>query len=78
MDKTIDRDWLIAQVAGMIEDEEDIDPGENLTLYGLDSISVMRLLAELERHGIRLTMLELAHEPSIDAWWALIEPRQAA
>lgn len=78
MTETIDKDWLLAQVAGMIEDEEVIDPAENLTLYGVDSISVMRLVAELERRGIPVKFAELAGNPSVNDWWALIAARQAA
>ncbi|WP_372801633.1 phosphopantetheine-binding protein, partial [Paracoccus seriniphilus] len=37
-----DREWLAAKVAEMIEDEEEILPDENLMMYGLDSVSVMK------------------------------------
>lgn len=78
-DKTqsIDKDWLSAQLAEMIEDDEDIDPAENLTFYGLDSVAVMRLISDLEARGIRVTMEELSKNPTLDAWWALISARQA-
>ena len=36
----IDRDWLTARAQQLIEDDCDIDPAENLVLYGLDSIAV--------------------------------------
>lgn len=73
-----DREWLAAKVAEMIEDEEEILPDENLMMYGLDSVSVMKLIAELEQRGVRIGFDELAANPSIDAWWALIESRLEA
>jgi aryl carrier-like protein len=78
MTQTIDKDWLLDQLTGMIEDDDDIDPSENLTHYGLDSVAVMRLISDLERRGIRVTLEELSKEPTADAWWALISSRQAA
>lgn len=74
----IDRDWLTARVTAMIEDEDDLDPDENLVFYGLDSISVMALAGELKERGIALNFEELAREPTLNGWWALIEARQAA
>lgn len=68
-------DWLTARVASMVEDEDGIDPDENLTFYGLDSISVMRLVADLGNAGVKLAFEDMAREPSINGWWALIESR---
>lgn len=76
--KQIDRDWLTAQVEAMIEDEDEIQPEENLMLYGLDSVNVMKLIALLEQQDIRISFEELATAPSINAWWALIEQRSKA
>ena len=48
----IDRDWLTARAQQLIEDDCDIDPAENLVLYGLDSIAVMTFSAELKQMGV--------------------------
>ena len=71
----LSQDWLVARVQGMIDDECDIDPTENLVLYGLDSIAVMTFSSELKQMGITASFEELAAEPTIDAWWALIGAR---
>lgn len=73
----LSHDWLAARVARMIEDDCEIDPAENLIFYGLDSISVMTLAAELKQAGVTIAFEELAREPSVNGWWALIEERRA-
>lgn len=73
----LDRAWLEAQVRALIEDaEEEIDPDESLIFYGLDSIGVMRLAAELQRHGLEVPFEALAAAPSVTNWWSLIEAQQ--
>ena len=67
--------WLAARVQKMIEDACDIDPAENLVLYGLDSIAVMTFSSELKQMGVEASFEELAREPTLDAWWSLIQPR---
>lgn len=73
--KTITRDWLEVRLAKMIDEGEEVDPAENLLLYGLDSISVMRLTADLGQAGLKISFAELAQTPSLNAWWALISDR---
>ncbi|SMO74040.1 phosphopantetheine-binding protein [Paracoccus laeviglucosivorans] len=78
MTTTIDisRDWLATRIQTMIEDDCDIDPAENLVLYGLDSIAVMTFSSELKQLGIEASFEELAKEPTLDAWWALLQARR--
>ena len=71
----IDRDWLTARAQQLIEDDCDIDPAENLVLYGLDSIAVMTFSAELKQMGVEASFEELAREPALENWWALISSR---
>lgn len=77
LDKTqLSPEWLAARVAAMIEDDcDEIDPAENLVLYGLDSIAVMTFSSELKQIGIEASFEELAREPTLDNWWALIAGR---
>ena len=70
--------WLEERLARMVEDDEVIDPQENLLLYGVDSISVMELTAELAQTGIAVSFAEFAETPTLAAWWALIETRLTA
>ncbi len=68
-------EWLAARVAEMIEDDCEIDPAENLVLYALDSIAVMTFSSELKQMGIEASFEDLAREPSLATWWALIAAR---
>ena len=68
-------DWLLARVQKMIEDDGEIDPAENLVLYGLDSIAVMTFSSELNQMGIKASFEELARQPTLNDWWALIAAR---
>lgn len=67
----LEDDWLAAQVARMA-DEDDIGPDDDLTLYGLDSMGVMRLALLLEERGIVLSFDDLIARPTLAAWRALI------
>ncbi|WP_449046004.1 phosphopantetheine-binding protein [Paracoccus versutus] len=68
-------EWLAAHVRKMIEDDCEIEPAENLVLYGLDSIAVMTFSSELKQMGVEASFEELAREPTLDNWWALIASR---
>lgn len=71
------QDWLKARVLQWIdEDEGQFDPSENLMHYGLDSIQVMALVAELKKLGVVLSFEELARTPTLNAWWSLIESKR--
>ncbi|MTH65872.1 phosphopantetheine-binding protein [Paracoccus shanxieyensis] len=69
-------EWLAARIQTMIEDDCEIEPAENLVLYGLDSIAVMTFSSELKQMGIEASFEELAKEPTLQAWWALISARR--
>lgn len=76
LDKTqLSPEWLAARVTAMIEDDCEIEPAENLVLYGLDSIAVMTFSSELKQIGIEASFEELAREPTLQSWWVLIESR---
>lgn len=67
------REWLQQRVAELVEDGAEIDPEENLIFYGLDSLQIMKLAAGLKQHGVVVSFEELARDPRLTAWWALIE-----
>lgn len=55
---------------------EDLEPQASLIEQGLDSVSIMRLPALLAAEGVALSFAELIQQPTLDAWWALIEARR--
>jgi len=69
--------WLYEKVQKLVEEEE-LDPSENLILYGLDSLRIMQFSAELKQYGLDIYFEELGQEPSIEHWWNLIKSKQAA
>lgn len=60
------------------EGESEFADDDNLMDYGLDSVQVMSLVAEWEKHGVKVTFEELARKPSLNAWWTLYSQKQAA
>lgn len=77
--ESFSREWLKQQVLQFIhESEGDVAADENLMDYGLDSVQVMSLIAKWEKLGLKIQFEELAKEASLNAWWNLIEKKQAA
>ncbi|TFH87221.1 isochorismatase family protein [Billgrantia azerbaijanica] len=76
--RSLTREWLETRVRQLIDDDDTLDPAENLIYYGLDSIQVMSLAAELKKRGIALSFEELVGTPTVDAWWSLIEQQRTA
>ncbi len=77
--RELSRAWLLGQVANYLQtSEQSIDANENLMDYGLDSIQVMGLIAQWEKLGVKVRFEELAEQPSLNAWWKLIEQKKVA
>ncbi len=79
--KTVDAtdfEWLETRVSQLIEDEGPIDPAESLIFYGLDSLRVMKFAGELKERGIIVSFEDLAKDPTLNAWSALIDAKAAS
>ncbi|NUB28512.1 isochorismatase family protein [Azospirillum brasilense] len=87
--RTIHSDSLLAAPAAVLSKDGlrrillaslDEVPGDddNLMDFGLDSIAVMQVVDRWKAAGVEVGFAELAAQPSINGWWALIEPRLAA
>lgn len=77
--ESLTREWLLGQLAQYLQTSaNEIDADENLMDYGLDSVQLMSLIAQWEKLGVKLRFEELAEQPSLNAWWNLIEKKQAA
>ncbi|MCW8059086.1 phosphopantetheine-binding protein [Agrobacterium tumefaciens] len=68
-----------ALLARVLDDEvRDIEPGDNLFGRGLHSLALMRLIPPLSQlAGVRLEYDNLARQPTLAAWQALIERSRA-
>ncbi|UDQ76448.1 isochorismatase [Pectobacterium brasiliense] len=79
MAQALTKQGLRAHLLTLIDEEEDqFDEDENLIDYGLDSVRMMSLLTEWRNQGVTLSFVDLARNPSLNAWWALIEKQQGA
>ncbi|MDD9834475.1 phosphopantetheine-binding protein, partial [Acinetobacter baumannii] len=67
--------WLEQKVQQLIEEDE-LDPEENLILYGLDSLRIMQFSSELKAQGINISFEELGRTPTLSNWWSLVDARQ--
>ncbi|KPF46033.1 isochorismatase [Rhizobium sp. AAP43] len=76
--KTASRAWLEARLLQLVEDGSEIDPDENLIFYGLDSLQVMMVAAELKQFDVVVGFDELARVPTLNGWWSLIQDRRLA
>jgi len=74
----VTRQWLYAWARGLVEDDGELDPDENLIVYGLDSLRIMQLSSELKKRGVTISFEELGRDPTLSAWWSLVESRQRA
>lgn len=73
------RDALRSEVAALLElPASDLRFDDNLLDCGLDSIRLMSLLERWKRAGLDATFVDLAEEPTLDRWWSLVRPLQAA
>ncbi|MEI2682434.1 isochorismatase [Erwinia aphidicola] len=59
------------------EDSQDLDDGENLIDYGLDSVRMMALAARWRQVHSDIDFVALAKVPSIDGWWSLLSREPA-
>jgi bifunctional isochorismate lyase/aryl carrier protein len=77
--QTLDAAWLYAQVQPLLDADDDRPAGDdNLIDYGLDSVQVMTLIGDWQRLGLDVSFAELARQPSLDAWLALLNDKRRA
>lgn len=64
---------LRAQVVPLLDDDGDeVEDDDNLIDFGLDSIRMMSLAAQWSQGGHAVDFTQLAREPTLAAWWALL------
>jgi aryl carrier-like protein len=68
---TVER--VLAEAAHILaEPAEDIDPAEDLFDRGMDSVRMMSLMERWRAAGAEVEFADLAEQPTIDAWVALL------
>lgn len=73
----ITKEWLEQRIQKLIEEDDELDPEENLILYGLDSLRIMQFSSELKAQGVSVSFEELGRNPSFSTWWSLIDSKQS-
>lgn len=71
------RQWLHGRLRQLLAEDGELNPTENLMYYGLDSLRLMTLAAELNARGIPVRTEELSRTPTLAGWEALLDARQA-
>ena len=79
---TIQTDFTIEQLRTMLapyvsEPMDTIADDDFLLDTGIDFITLMSIVEELRQQGILVTFMQLADNPSIQAWHVLIKEQQA-
>lgn len=71
------KDALRELVLPLLDESDVPEDDENLIDYGLDSVRMMALAASWRKVFGDIDFIQLAKNPSIDGWWALLsrEPR---
>lgn len=65
---------LCAQVAQSLQiPQADLQPQDNLIDWGLDSIRIMAFVEQWRQAGVNLNFMQLAQEPTLEAWWSLLQ-----
>nr|WP_092071402.1 non-ribosomal peptide synthetase [Dendrosporobacter quercicolus]NSL49370.1 non-ribosomal peptide synthetase [Dendrosporobacter quercicolus DSM 1736]SDM25888.1 yersiniabactin nonribosomal peptide synthetase [Dendrosporobacter quercicolus] len=62
-----------AQIRAMLPAAAQFDEQQNLIELGLDSLQMMRLVNQWRRRGCQVTFAELIGDPSLNAWWSLLQ-----
>lgn len=76
VEKSLTRERMqadIAQVLMLAPDE--IDPDENLSYMGLDSIRLMSLLEQWRSSGAQIQFIDLAEKTTLNEWWQLVQEK---
>lgn len=79
MAERLTRAAIRADVAALLHREPDeVDGQENLFESGLDSIRLLTLLERWREHGVSVSFVELAEQPTLESWLTLLTSRLPA
>lgn len=73
-ENNLTRETMRADIAKILMlTTNDINPDENLSYAGLDSIRLMSLLEQWRAKGAKIQFVDLAEKTTLNEWWKLIE-----
>ncbi|MFB8278771.1 phosphopantetheine-binding protein [Nocardia colli] len=71
-------DTVRADIADLLYLEPDeLDDTDDLFAAGLDSVRLIGLIERWKSRGAAPAFVDLAENPTLAAWWALLRPRAA-
>ncbi|MDZ7867967.1 MAG: isochorismatase family protein [Rheinheimera sp.] len=77
--KLLDAHSLTEHVLYLIaEDVAEFSADANLLDYGIDSVQIMAIVAKWREQGLNVDFIDLAEQPTLNAWLALLQSRQQA
>ncbi|QDR79913.1 non-ribosomal peptide synthetase [Sporomusa termitida] len=68
----LDYEAVKAQILDMLSAPVELDERRNLLELGLSSLQIMRLVNKWRKLGAAVTFAELISDPSLGAWWSLL------
>lgn len=64
---------LVGAAPGEVADDDDL-----VLDWALDSVRAMTFVGRLREGGVSVDLMELSDEPTVAAWWALVDGRRPA
>lgn len=64
---------LKEQIYKMLPQKDEIADSDNLLEKGLNSLKIMRIANQWRKHGIKVPFGELMEQPTLAAWWNMIQ-----
>lgn len=64
------------QITDMLVQKKEFGDEENMLELGLNSLKIMRVVSQWRKQGVKLSFGELMEEPTLGAWWQLIQQRE--
>jgi bifunctional isochorismate lyase/aryl carrier protein len=79
MAERLTHEAIRADVAALLHrDPDEAYDQENLFESGLDSIRLLSLLERWREHGVTVSFVELAEQPTLEHWLTILTARQPA
>lgn len=75
--KLLDAQSLTAHILQLVADDvAEFSADANLLDYGIDSVKIMAIVAKWREQGLNVDFIDLAEQPTLNAWLVLLQSRQ--